>query len=110
MVDLAEKVRLHVSVTQDDIRRGVPNDPCRCPVARALNRAADTLGYDAAVSAYLTTLTVDGEKSFYYSKTPGPVGKFVQDFDAGAASDDPFEFDIGFTLSSHPGIFPPLDG
>lgn len=105
MVDLAENVNLHIHVTRDDIQRGVPQDPCRCPIARAVNRAADILGLEAAVSAYLMTLTQEGEQRFYFCATPDIASRFVADFDAGTASGDPFEFDLSFKLTAHP----PLD-
>lgn len=105
MVDLAENVNLRVHVTRDDIQRGVPMDACRCPVALAVNRAVDILGFEAAVSAYLMTLSVDGEQRFYFCTTPDIASSFLIEFDQGKASGEPFEFDLSFRLSNHP----PLD-
>lgn len=34
--------KLTINVTEEDIKKGVPGDPCRCPISRALKRQGAT--------------------------------------------------------------------
>lgn len=77
---------LHVEVTEQDIRLGLPRQADRCPIARAINRALPDS--DPCVSGSFILLGHD------QVDTPADVARWIDRFDAHKASVDPF----GFTL------------
>jgi len=89
---------MDVEVTQDDIDNGVPEDPCNCPIALALNRAfpgtefgvntvSEFTGPRAAISsaeAARATTEEAGAKGFtYFTPSESKPGFFVKAFDRG---------------------------
>jgi hypothetical protein len=82
---------VHVSVTSEDIQRGTPGQPCRCPVAIATGRA---LGSPASVGVFTVYYELDengvGERSI---DLPYRIVEWVRDFDARLPV-SPIEFDL----------------
>lgn len=89
-------MKLKLNVTPADIRLGVPEDGCKCPIALALIRAATEAGIGLTawevddVTIELTTK----EEEMHCRCTP-LMSEFVVDFDDG---DDvyPFEQEVEF--------------
>jgi len=78
-----------IEVTRDDIRRGHPEDDCRCPVSLAIRRAVglDTsVGDGVIVVDYATPWQIE-------IWSPEEVIQFVEDFDAGRKV-KPFAFEL----------------
>jgi hypothetical protein len=68
-----------VRVTGTDVRRGLPGDPLRCPVARALRRATARRW-----AACRTTLVVDEPGCSDRALTaPDEAEQFMRDYDHG---------------------------
>lgn len=78
-----------VSVTQDDIDFGTPHDPCKCPIAMAVNRTIP--GANAYVNADGISFTRDGVAYDY--GVSGKVVDFMDAFDDGETV-RPFSFII----------------
>lgn len=81
----------HISVTQEDIRRGVPHDAQACPVYIAVSRVCP-----AVMAVNAKDIDYDNDADFYTPFTE-PLPKQVQDWIF--AFDDeqvvlPFEFDL----------------
>ncbi len=86
---------VHVSVTQKDLDRGIPGDPMRCAVARALDRAVDADGFQS------TFVTV-GKHAVWFSSGGGPswLGWMP-----GIARDAIAELDLEFGMKIEPFEF-----
>lgn len=85
---------IKVTVTDEDIDRGVRRDCDWCPVARAVKRAlygkpGDTLIPDGPVKVNQFRIEIDGGRMV----APLKVSQFVEDFDNEKAV-SPFEFVI----------------
>jgi hypothetical protein len=78
-----------VSVTQEDIDKGKPGEPCLCPVARAISRYYENR-YLVAVNRSRIVLNDLFEHS---ARTPDDVQYFVSDFDA-ECKVEPFSFTL----------------
>lgn len=76
---------MRIEVTQEDIDRGVRDQPCACALALATTRAT---GRNAAVGT--TSIFFDLESGI---SLPLLARNFVRDFDAGR-SVRPFSFDL----------------
>jgi hypothetical protein len=68
-----------LTVTDEDIRNGVPDDECDCPVALALRRLLSD-DYDVAVDPVVHGLMVDG--FVVCADVPQVIREFVTWFDA----------------------------
>jgi hypothetical protein len=82
-----------VQVTQLDIKKGKPGDPCGCPVARALKRAFQ----DRRVSAGEGYIWVGPSSRRMTWRTPGTVRYFISQFDEGQQV-EPLSFTLGNEL------------
>lgn len=76
---------MKISLTQDDIDNGLPDDCEDCPVALAIKR----VNPDAYVTAYSHEITIDRVKF----EVPLSVSVFINNFDDGRHV-KPFEFDL----------------
>jgi hypothetical protein len=85
---------LTVNVTQEDIDAGVAKDCRRCPVAKALARALNSVVAHASDNI-LASLTLIGGRFYCDQIVPAPpvVADFVRRFDAGQPI-SPFTFPI----------------
>jgi hypothetical protein len=80
-----------LSVTQDDIDRGVPADSSNCPVARRLI----ALGYQNVEVADQIDVTVEG--ILYRCDAPNEINDFVSAFDdRGPRAVEPFTVNLLF--------------
>jgi hypothetical protein len=88
---------LHVSVTQKDLERGVPGNPLRCPVARALDRLVDAEGFPHTfvyVGRHGVWLTGGGGPT-WLGWLPVDVRTAIRVYDEGWPQESsPFEFDL----------------
>jgi len=87
---------VRVSVTQDDIDKGVPHVAYACPVARAVGRAMGGDGFVLVESERIEcTLQHKGFETHSW-ETPEVVQKFIERFDeeGGHERVSPFEFDL----------------
>lgn len=90
-------MRVQVSVTESDIRGGVRDDDCLCPVALALRRVtgeevcvcSEQIGLGSLGRGYVFQRVLD---------TPRAVRDFVDAFDGGR-SVEPFEFELDVPLA-----------
>jgi hypothetical protein len=85
-------MRVHVSVTADDIDNGIRRDCWKCPVALALWRAT---GVKWKVNNYIAFPLGDWDRQVHF---PSKVIKFIAEFDAHTFP-RPMEFDIEFDSS-----------
>lgn len=95
-------MRVKVSVTENDIRRGLRNDASHCPVARALYRRFRVHGKGVAMlvdvgdgQLLLNRIYTDTDTitAVLHEDMPVSVQKFVDAFDAGR-SVKPFTFSV----------------
>lgn len=68
-------MKLRVEVTAEDIRKGVKDDTCKCPVARALKRIFP----GSPVEVGVTYVSIRG----VVAAAPRSVRRFVDRFDMG---------------------------
>lgn len=78
--------RLHISVTQEDIDKGLPMVAACCPVARAIQRVTGDSSWRVG------PMRISPAGPVYYD-TPREVSKFVVAFDRHLPV-SPFEFDL----------------
>lgn len=78
-----------ITITQEDIDNGIPNEADSCPVARAIRRAT---GQPVRVG----DCTIVINREFIYQ--PPTVRQFVYDFDDGAYTVNPFSFELDYEL------------
>ena len=91
---MSAPIRLvHVSVTAEDIAQGQPQSYCRCPVALALTRAADSRWVE--VIADEARFARRGRYMAETASLPSVVQRFIDAFDRGQPV-EPFEFDLEF--------------
>jgi len=85
---------IKISVTQDDIDKGIKNNCEKCPIARALARSFP--GYFNLASIYYLSVKAH-QKDFYVfmMDTPKVCYDFIRDFDQGKPV-TPFEFEISY--------------
>ena len=84
---------MQVTVTQDDIDRGVPRMPCRCPIARALRRLFPTAQVYLAFWSKTGVLGEDPLRSL-----PIEARTFIRDFDRSGKRSGPFTFELDLDL------------
>lgn len=83
---------MKIEVTNDDIQRGEPCEPLRCPVALAVTRATGACGDDLVIVDYDSMYTrVCG--IIWKASLPMDIKEFIRAFDAGE-SVVPSEFNI----------------
>lgn len=85
---------MKISVTEEDIKNGVRMSASRCAVALAVKR---TLGSPCVFIGPYNIYTYRGEnddQAECYAKTPVHVKHWIDAFDAGVESVQPFEFDL----------------
>lgn len=96
--------RITINVTEQDIIRGVPDDVCKCPIARALKRKLH-IKHDtpetvmAGVRARIDALTVHdniyGPWDTFYITTDESI-RFMENFDHGkSVKPQKFTFERG---------------
>lgn len=89
-------MKVHVSVTQEDIDNGVQQDCHFCPIARALARE---IGPNIAVTARVATYR-ENEYRLWAAALPPHAQRFISAFDGVYGSDrstvKPLEFDLEF--------------
>lgn len=91
---------IRVSVTDDDIAKGKPGDPCACVIALALNRTTGerwTVGRwrDKETHPYAWKATVSHPSgNRIYFQLPVKAGILAHDFDAGRLV-LPISFELG---------------
>lgn len=78
-----------VSVTQDDIDHGIPEDGCACPIARAARRAIPSLP-ELVVGIYELFPSNIGR---HLAELPDAAMAFIDRFDQNGAV-EPFEFTL----------------
>jgi hypothetical protein len=85
-------MKVKVKVTAGDIKRGIPEDECKCPIARALKRTFKTR--DVEVHAF--KCYVDGR----IYDLPSFARTFIYRFDMGDrdVAGQPFEFELPYLL------------
>jgi hypothetical protein len=88
MNNQSKEKKVTVSVTAEDIARGLKFDPRECPVAHAMRRAFRRKMVSAGGG--MLRLGKGGEVSWY---TPVDVRKFICDFDCGETV-TPFKFEL----------------
>lgn len=76
---------MRIEVTKEDIDLGTRRNPCECPVARAIVRAA---GERCSVGAYTV-----GFERWRWALLPDDARDFIAAFDFGC-SVSPFSFDL----------------
>lgn len=79
---------MKISVTMDHITRGVPADPCHCPIAMAI---LDSPSHDEPESIVVNGGCISIGYKVY--KTPPIAEKFINDFDLGNTV-SPIEFEL----------------
>lgn len=67
-----------IDITQDDLDQGIPGDPCRCPIVKALRRLG--CSYAFVGRGLITFINKDGEQ---YCQTSGAAQRFIRQFDQG---------------------------
>lgn len=83
---------MKVSITQEDIEAGVRCSACRCPVARATQRAC---GVYVGIAA--GNVCIDRPNGYSrYVPLPSEVNAFINRFDLGGVI-EPMEFEIDLT-------------
>ena len=85
---------MKISVTQEDIRNGVPQDAASCPIALACKRAK--VCGDAEVFVRNTHIDCTDGRTF---SLPYEARRFINRFDSDPEFSDmtvqPFEFEVG---------------
>lgn len=86
---------VHVSVTQEDIDKGIPSDATACPIARALRRhfGPDDRHIDVEVDSVIWVSDNNGVDMI--ATATNDVEDFVERFDNGIPV-EPTEFDLMF--------------
>jgi anti-sigma factor ChrR (cupin superfamily) len=72
-----------VRVTAADVRRGMPDDPLRCPVARALWRATGRRWFACRPELVMADEDPDPNADRLRLETPAEVSRWMGDFDHG---------------------------
>ena len=111
---MSEMIKLHISVTEEDIKNGKPKDDCKCPIALALDRALTQAGYinsDFHVEGSGREMYIEEDDGKFYANTDNPqIDDFIKMFDERdnfilLTEDEmhyrksviqPFEFDVTF--------------
>lgn len=75
---------MKITVTQEDIEEGSPNDPCGCPIALAIGRAIQRIP-----AVHHKCIIIRSKKYIL----PAEAQAFVHDFD-NEVEVKPFEFEI----------------
>lgn len=90
-------ITVNVYVTRADIARGRAASFCRCPVALAIRRRLPDADFVAAASTRaVARLALEGGQ--IVADFPDKVRAFIEEFDAGNASDvSPMRFTLTFT-------------
>ena len=88
---------MRITVTQEDIDDGRPQDAFRCPIALATKRDTAILSGNAAVSVTHHDLCLhrNGGRTLWRALMPPDATAFTDDFDAGH-SVMPFSFEAHF--------------
>ncbi len=87
---------LHVFVTQKDLDRGIPGDPMRCAVARALDRTVDAEGLPntfVTVGRHAVWFSSGGGPS-WLGWLPGVAREAITHLDIGGMRIEPFDFHL----------------
>ena len=102
---------MKVTVTNEDIRDGLRDDPCFCPVARACQRALGDSNKERARVWKDRVVTTHNHYSFRDASPPiremkfdRTVADFIYDFDNRDLGDKPlpsFEFDLELEKMSY---------
>lgn len=98
---MAKAKDVTVSVTEQDIKKGIKGDPCKCPVARALKRAF----HERNISAGAGFMFVGPPKRRISWRTPEDVTTFIERFDE-ELKVKPIEFSLP-TKSTYSGTILP---
>jgi hypothetical protein len=112
--------KLHVVVTEKDLERGIPGNPMRCAVARALDRTVDAEGFPHTfvyVGQHAVWLAGGGGPT-WLGWLPVDVRTAIRVYDEGwslesGLSVSPFEFDLelhqpGTVVPDPAGLCPDL--
>lgn len=91
-------MKVHVRVTKTDIKKGIPESPTDCPIARALLRRHPQrfveVSYNGEVA--LSESGFSWKKSDYLrTSLPLEARQFIENFDCGRDV-QPFTFDLTF--------------
>ncbi len=82
---------MKVTVTQEMIDKGIPGDPCYCPIALAFKE----LGYEgASVDDECADVHKQGEAFSETYYLPDEARSFITTFDATSGKGEPFEFEV----------------
>jgi hypothetical protein len=78
-------MRIKVSVTADDIAKGVRQSPCDCPVALAVARALGIKGGYGGIDVDAEGVSLMGKRNLRKASRslPWDARRFMADFDAG---------------------------
>lgn len=70
-----------IRVTKNDIQRGIPGDPCSCPVARAIKRTFHWRYVGVDHESISRRGTMWGAEWIHQFDTPGIARRFIRKFD-----------------------------
>ena len=81
-----------ITVSAEDIRCGIPNEPCRCPIALATRRVNPSLQVVVSTKD-VSLMSSFADLSYKCYDLPAEAKEFVRKFDVG---DDvqPFSFEL----------------
>ena len=86
---------MKITVTRFDIISGEPQNPCNCPIARALNRKLKT-GYKADVGpSSIKIRCCDTHRKVSEQYTPDTAKEFIFDIDHGIEV-EPITFELEY--------------
>ena len=92
-----------IQVTQDDIDKGERKQRCRCPVWRAINRAAPYLDRLQVIYLYATCRAPAGDSRVI--QLPEVASNFIHCFDGGLPG-SPLAFDLDVPDDLIPAVTP----
>lgn len=72
-------MEINITVTQEDVDKGIGGDCSSCPVAIALLRSLNDDTYQ--VDVQLSEITIRSFDATYTTKTPGIIEDFIEFFD-----------------------------
>ena len=75
-------MKFQIRVTRDDIRKGVKDSPCNCPIARAAKRVFGTKNVNVSGEAIEVGYGYGGYETLYLP-LPKAGERFVEAFDDG---------------------------